>query len=345
MGSKALSPDFVRNQSRQNLSDMSRIVDGLYDRADNAEAREAVAVMRNALQSIKPSGQVVQTVLDVEKLLSKVLREYNANLDQNKADGVDSATISIINQIVSTRKKMNGCNIDLDKKRGLKTYLKANKGMGNKKELKIAYEDRYEQGMEESERYVKSSQLLEQLVKSYQLQTQELAKQKDLDNLNEQIKKLAAKYKQTTDQVARDRLNREYQSLLEQKKSIDVTLINIKNAQSNVAKVDTLLKQIQDQAAIGAVDNTDVEQLADLSKTVSKGLKKMQQRTEQIDDAYGAANSAMDSVLGRTAETANRGASLEDIVLNDQLADLGEIASSSAGNSSDIPTLDDISID
>ena len=90
---KAFSPEFVREQSRQNLSVMSRIVDKLYDRADNAEAREAIASMSSALQGIRPTGTVVQTVLDVERLLKKVLLEYNGNVDENKAEGEDLATV------------------------------------------------------------------------------------------------------------------------------------------------------------------------------------------------------------------------------------------------------------
>ncbi|MCI8596170.1 MAG: hypothetical protein HFE35_05080 [Clostridia bacterium] len=343
---KAFSPEFVREQSRQNLSEMSRIVDKLYDRADNAEAREAIASMSSALQGIRPTGTVVQTVLDVERLLKKVLLEYNGNLDENKAEGVDAATVKIINQIVSTRKKMCGCTMDADKKRGLKTYLKANKGAGSKKELKLAYEDRYASAMEEASRYVENSKLLEQLVKSYQLQTLEMSKQSELDTLNAEIKKLAAKYKQATDQVARDRMNKEYQTLLNKKKSLDVSLINVKNAQSNVNKVDTLLKQLKDQAEIGAIDNVDIEQLADLSANVAKGLKKMQQRTERAEDAYGAATSAMDSVLNRNSETAGRGATLDDVIMSEQAASLDDIAGGAAlGAESDIPSLDDIALD
>lgn len=236
--------------------------------------------------------------------------------------------------------------MDADKKRGLKTYLKANKGAGSKKELKLAYEDRYASAMEEASRYVENSKLLEQLVKSYQLQTLEMSKQSELDTLNAEIKKLAAKYKQATDQVARDRMNKEYQTLLNKKKSLDVSLINVKNAQSNVNKVDTLLKQLKDQAEIGAIDNVDIEQLADLSANVAKGLKKMQQRTERAEDAYGAATSAMDSVLNRNSETAGRGATLDDVIMSEQAASLDDIAGGAAlGAESDIPSLDDIALD
>lgn len=342
---KAFSPEFVREQSRQNLSEMARIVDGLYERADTPAAREAIATMSKALSGIRPTDQVTQSVLDVEKLLKKVLLEYNSNLDQNKAEGIDTATVSIINEIVSTRKKMCGCTVDADYKRGLKSYLKAHKGSGSKKELKQMYADRYQTAMEEAERYVKGSQILEQLVKSYRLQTLELAKQRELDALNANVQTLAAKYKKATDQAERDRMNREYRTLLDRKKSLDVSLVNVKNAQANVAKVDTLLSQLKDQAEIGAIDNVRAEEVAALSASVVKGLKDAQKRTESIEDAYGAADSAMDNILRRAGETAGRGATLDDVILSEQSASLDDIAGVTAAQSGEIPSLDDITLE
>lgn len=335
----AFSPEFVREQSRQNLSEMSRLIDRLYDRADTPQAREALATMTKAVSGVKPVGSVPQ-VLDVEILLKKVLLDYNANLDENKADGIDNATIDIIRRIVATRNKMSGCTTDADFKRGLKTYIKANKGAGTKKELKAAYDERYKLAMEEVDRYVHEAKTLSQLVKSYQLSTRELTKQRELDELNEHIKSLAAKYKKSTDQAERDRMNTEYQTLLRKKKAIDAALLGYKDALKNVATVESLLGQLRAQADTEAIDDTSVEDVTALSESIVAGIKSASKRNAAIDDAYGAVNAATDNMLKRAGDRLLAGETLDSVVLAEQEASLDDIAGVKQAASE--PTLDDI---
>lgn len=345
MGAKPLSPEMIQLKSRQNLSDMARLVDGLYQRADSPETREAIMSMNNALQGIRGGGTMVSSVLDVEDLLYKVLSEYNQNLDGNKTAGMDVATINIINQIVTTRKKMSACNVDADKKRGLKTYLKANKGAGRKSELKQLYEQKYQRGMEEASKYVQNAKLLEQLVKSYQLQTLVMSRQSEMDNLNAQISSLAAQYKQAKDQATRDRMNKQYQMLLNKQKSLNVELAQAQNAAENISQVEDLLSQLKTQANISTIDTISVEEVEALAQSVSKGIKKSTTRHTQISEAAGVAQSAMDKMLESMSTGANRGANLDDYIMQEQVASLDDIAggaTQSAGAAAQMPTLDDL---
>ena len=346
MGAKPLSPQLIQLQSRQNLSNMARLIDGLYQRANTPETREAIMSMNNALQGIKGgTGTANASVLDVEDLLYKVLSEYNHNLDDNSIAGMDTATISIISQIVSTRKKMNNCRVDADFKRGLKTYLKAHKGIAKKSELKQMYEKDYKQGMEEADNYVKTAKILGQLVKSYQIQTLVMNREAELENLQSQIQDLAAKYKQAKDQTTRDRMNGEYQTLLNRQKSLNVELAQAQNSAANVAQVKDLLEQLETQTKLGNIDNNDIAEVEALSQNVAKGIKKSQTRRQQISEAAGAATSAMDSMLNKMSTQASRGATLDDVILREQSASLDDIAGSasgSVGETAGVPTLDDI---
>ena len=336
------SPEFVRAQSRQNLSEMSRIVDRLYNRASTPAEREALCTMTNALADIKPSTGMVPAVLDVEELLQKVLLDYNASLDENSTEGIDTSTLEIINKIVGTRKKMYGCNMDADHKRGLKTYLKANKGLGNKKELKQMYEKKYASSMAEVNRYVGQSKTLEQLVKTYQLQIREIKKQNEIEELDGVIQKLAAKYKKSTDQAERDRLNTEYQTILRKKKALDADLQGIKNALRNVATVEALLGQLATQTDVENIDNMDVKEFEDLAAKVADGLKRAQKRNVAFDDAYGAVSRATDAALRRSADALRGGDTLDSVILKEQAASLDDITEGAAGTLSDAATLDDL---
>lgn len=334
------SPEFVREQSRQNLGEMSRLLDRLYDRADTPAAREALATMTKALGDIKPTTSVVPAVLEVEKQLKQVLLDYNSNLDQDTAEGIDTATVGIINRLVATRKKMCGCTMDADFKRGFKSYYKANKGTGSKKEIKAAYTDRYNAAMAEVDRYVNQSKTLDQLVKSYQLRTRELSKQRELDELNATIQKLAAQYKKSKDQAERDRMNTEYQTLLRKKKSIDAALLGYKNSIKNVATVEALLSQLSAQSETEEIDNISLEDFNELAANVTAGLKRAAKRNTAFDEAYGAVDSANDNALKRAGERLGAGETLDSVVLSEQGASLDEIAG--AGSVRSEATLDDI---
>lgn len=336
------SPETVRNQSRQNLSEMSRIVDDLYSRASTPAEREALCAMDKALKEIKPKGEMVPAVLDVEDLLHKVLLDYNANLEAEPSEVTDTATIDIINRIVDTRRKMTGCSMDADHKRGLKTYLKANKGMGKKKELKELYERKYATAMAEVDRYVSQSKTLEQLVKSYQLRLREEKKQTEIDTINEQIQKLAAKYKKSSDQAERDRMNTEYQTLLRKKKALDADLLGIKTALRNVATVEALLGQLSGQAEVENIDNMDVKEFEELASKVTEGLKRAQKRSTAFDDAYGAVSRATDSALRRGAEALRGGETLDSVILKEQAASLDDITGENVSLSGDAASLDDL---
>lgn len=338
----AFSPEFVREQSRQNLGEMSRLIDRLYDRADTPAAREALASMTKALGDVKPTTSVVPAVLDVEELLKQVLLDYNSNLDSDTAEGIDTATVGIINQIVATRKKMCGCTMDADFKRGFKSYYKANKGTGKKKEIKAAYESRYKSAMVEVDRYVNQSKTLEQLVKSYQLRTRELSKQRELDELTATIKALAAKYKKSTDQAERDRMNTEYQTLLRKKKALDAALLGYKQSLKNVATVEALLGQLGAQNETEAIDNITIEEFNALAGSVTAGIKRASKRHAAFDEAYGAVSSATDNALKRAGESLAGGETLDSVVLSEQDASLDEIAGISGATLADAPTLDDL---
>ncbi|MDE6397891.1 MAG: hypothetical protein K2L51_01065 [Clostridiales bacterium] len=333
------SPEFVREQSRQNLSDMARLTDGLYQRADTPEAREALATMSKAVSSLKPVGSVPQ-VLDVESQLKKVLADYNANLDEDRAEGVDKATVSIIGKLVATRKKMSAVTVDADFKRGFKSYRKANKGVGKKKELKAAYEVRYREAMEETDRYVREAKTLDQLVKSYQLRTREMRKQSELAELNAAVQSLAAKYKKSADQAERDRMNAEYQTLLRKKKALDAALMGYKDAQKNVATVEALLSQLSAQEETREIDNIAVEDFTELANAVTAGIKKARGRNAAFDEAYGAVESATDAALRRAGERNAAGETLDSVVLAEINAGLDEVGGTAARNAA--PTLDDI---
>ncbi len=337
---KAFSPEFVREQSRQNLSEMSRLIDRLYDRADSPAAREAIATMTKALSDVKPTSGASPAVLDVEKLLKQVLLDYNANLDDDTAEGIDTSTVRIINQIVATRKKMCGCTMDADYKRGFKSYYKANKRAGTKKELKEAYAERYKEGMAEVERYVTQSRTLEQLVKSYQLRTRELNKQHELDELNATVQKLAAQYKKSTDQSERDRLNTEYNTLLRKKKSLDASLLGYKNSLKNVATVEALLGQLSAQAEAENIDDISLDEFNALAGNVTAGIKRAQKRYDAFDEAYGAVESATDTALRRAGERTNAGATLDSVILSEQGASLDEIAGVSSASAE--PSLEEL---
>ena len=336
------SPEFVRAQSRQNLSEMSRIVDRLYNRANTPAEREALCAMTNALSDIKPGTGMVPAVLDVEELLQQVLLDYNSSLDENTAEGIDTSTIEIINKIVGTRKKMYGCNMDADHKRGLKTYLKANKGMGNKKELKLMYEKKYASSMAEVNRYVGQSKTLEQLVKSYQLRLREAQKNAEIEELDGVIQKLAAKYKKSTDQAERDRMNTEYQTLLRKKKALDADLQGIKNALGHVATVEALLGQLTTQSDIENIDNMDIKEFEDLAGKVTDGLKRAQKRNVAFDDAYGAVARATDAALRRSADALRGGETLDSVILKEQAASLDDITDGVSTAHSEAATLDDL---
>ena len=334
----AFSPEFVREQSRRNLSEMSRLIDALYERADTPVAREAVAMMSKSVSGIKPVGSV-PSVLDVEALLKQVLSDYNANLDENKAEGIDDATMHMIRELVATRKKMCNCTTDADFKRGFKVYKKANKGLGDKKELKAAYERQYNGAMEEADCYVREAKTLEQLVKSYRLRTRELSKQAELDALNATVQQLAAKYKKSADQAERDRLNAEYQSLLRKKKSLDAALMGYKDALRNVETVESLLGQLASQADVESIDNISVQEFTQLADSVTAGIKKARARNAAFDEAYGAVESATENMLRRSGERNMGGETLDSVILKEQDASLDEIGGVRAATAD---TLDDL---
>ncbi len=318
------SPEFVREQSRQNLSDMSRLVDSLYQRADTPEAREALATMSKAVSSLKPVGSVPQ-VLDVESQIKKVLSDYNANLDADRAEGIDKATVSIIRELVATRKKMCNCTVDADLKRGFKSYAKANKGTGTKKELKAAYTVRYQEAMAEVDGYVREAKTLDQLVKSYRLRTREMGKQRELDELNKTVQTLAARYKKSTDQAERDRLNAEYQTLLRKKNALDAALMGYKDAMRNVETVESLLSQLSAQAETAEIDSISAEDFTALAQSVTAGIKKARGRNAAIDEAYGAVESANQTMLRRAGERMQAGETLDSVILAEQNAGLDAI--------------------
>lgn len=346
---KPFSPEMIQLQSRQNLSDMARIIDGLYQRANTPETREAVLNMNNALKGIRNGATAAQAILEVEELLYKVLNEYNQNLDDNKVEGMDVATISIINQIVATRKKMSACTVDADEKRGLKAYLKANKGAGKKSDLKAAYKKKYERGMAEADSYVQSAKILGQLVNSYRVQTVVLSRQSELNSVAAQIKDLAAKYKAATDQTTRDLLNQQYRTLLNKQQSIQTELAEANMTAENISNVDELLKQLKTQATLREIESgVDVKEIEGLAEQVNDGINAIMKRNEKVNEAMDVARSAGNKLLGKVGAQAARGASLDDVILNEQSASLDGItavsssSSSSADSSNGIPSLEDI---
>lgn len=336
---KTLSPEFVREQSRQNVSDMARLLDRLYDRADTPEAREVLATMRKSIEGIRPMGGVPE-VLDVESMLKKVLADYNASFDEDKTAGVDQATVRMIKQIVATRRQMDNCAVDADYKRGFKSYKKAHKGLGDKREIKAAYEREYGEKMEEVASYVNRAKKLDQLVKSYQLRTREARKQQELDELNATVQKLAAQYKKSADQAERDRMNAEYQTLLRKKKSLDAALMGYKESLRNVQTVEALLDQLQAQQETERIEAMPLEDFTALAEAVTAGIKKANARNEKFDEAYGAVASATDKMLSRAGSRNAAGETLDSVILREQDRSLDDIAGAERAISG--ATLDDI---
>lgn len=221
------SPNAVREQSLQNLSEMSRLVDKLYERAKTPAARQSLTEISKALSSIRPSGIVPPQTLEVENLLREVLREYNQQFDEQKTDDIDEATMKVIREIVATRQKMCDCTMDMDEKRGFKSYYKAHKGEASKKEIKQAYKERYANAKSEADRYVIKANKLRQSVGSYKntmggFEREKLTKEVEakIAETNAELRQLQVQYRQTTDRAVRARLNRRAGVLAKKEKRI-----------------------------------------------------------------------------------------------------------------------------
>ena len=307
---KAMSPDAIREQSSQNMGEMSRLIDNLYGRARTEEERKTLSVLSQSIKSIRPKGIVVPQALDVEEQLRKVLREYNSNFDENKSEGVDRATLDIINKIVSTRQKMCDCTMDMDEKRGLKSYLKAHKGAGSKKELKEAYKKAFASAKEESDNYVRQAQALAQKVGSYkqqmggfQRESMEKEVQARLSKAQADFAALGAQFKKSTDRNEQARLNRKGAILKKQISSLQAALTRIQmvSDQEEYTDVEALHANLGEQ--LQQTRTYDEKQRQQFQNQVKEDLRSERKADERFMEDTEAMDSEFDKLTNYMENT------------------------------------------
>ena len=344
------SPNAVREQSLQNLSEMSRLVDKLYERAKTPAARQSLTEISKALSSIRPSGIVPPQTLEVENLLREVLRAYNQQFDEQKTDDIAEATMKVIREIVATRQKMCDCTMDMDEKRGFKSYYKAHKGEASKKEIKQAYKERYANAKSEADRYVIKANKLRQSVGSYKntmggFEREKLTKEVEakIAETNAELRQLQVQYRQTTDRAVRARLNRRAGVLAKKKNALEgaLTRIQLVGDQEDLTEVDAINANLGMQLEqTRAYTVGQRQQMQEQVKTdVRKEKKADQQFMEEADAMDSEWNGLTDYLEGANDDV------LGSMQFDDMADELDDVIGSKSASKSEEFSLDDLKLD